>query len=96
MCFSKALVAKPINQLDQPKQILNLWEFPVPYASVNIYGIIKIVRVEECNSGIWLSNKILLTFYFHNFDNNLHGKVSVDGGEGTQTVVYLPCGIILL
>lgn len=63
MCCSKALVAKPINQLDQPKQILNLWEFPVPYACVNIYGIIKIVRVEKCNSGICFSNKVLLTLF---------------------------------
>lgn len=88
MCFSKALVVKPINQLDQPKQILNLWEFPVPYACVNIYSIIKIVRAEKCNSGICLSNKVL-AFYFHKFHKNVHGKVSVDKKKQKNPNSYL-------
>lgn len=79
MCFSKALVAKPINQLDQSKQILTVLRI-----SCTLCMCKHLSHYKHCKSRETQSRHLFLKGSSPNFHKNSPGEVSVDESKQTN------------
>lgn len=95
MCFSKALVAKPIKQSDYSKQNLNLLRISCALGMYkHLWKNKTIFRVEKCMLSICSWNKVSLIFHFFEFQKKIQKCQSVK--KKTPSFIYTVNTLIVI